>query len=890
MLCVAMNASGQSHALKGLVQDEHGHAIRDAVVAARRQGDTARYATTDKDGRYLIPGLRQGLYRIAVSAMGYEPGEDSTRIDQQGTDAGIVYLRARAHELDEVKIAAKVLAMVQKDDTTEYNAAAYKVNPDADAADLVRKMPALEIDNKEVKAQGETVTKIVVDGKPFFGSDPYAALKNLPAEVVERVQVYNERSDQEQFTGFHEGPTTKTINIITKADKRNCTMGKVYAGGGGDNSDNGKYGTGGTLNDMAGDRRVTVTAQANNISEQNFTDNAAGGGGAGLQTTGAAGINYSDKAGKNTDYTVSYLYNNTATTGWQQLAKTYTLPSDSGEVNRSQSASNSHNTSHRASLRVNEAIDSMNSLLLQGGLSVNGSNNDMNMAGSTDENSALLNQTTNSTNTHNTTTGLNGSLLYRHKTHKKGRTLSMTTAVADNNGSNDMLHGASELFYNNSTPDDTLNQQSKQHSTGLNVNANVTYTEPTGRHGLLKVAYIFSGQYATSDKSSMDYSPVTRTYSVPDTLYSNIFSNHDIAHRAGASYQYSTERYDVSAGVDGQVSLQHDRQTMPETAPVNEQFNSVLPMASFRYKLSKTRNLQCNYATSTQAPSANQLQPVTNNADPLHLYTGNPDLKQPYQHNVTCRYSSSDNEGKHNFSLSLNGSYVLHSIVTNSIIARSDTMVNKILLPASGQLSIPVNRDGRANAGVNASYSMPLTAIKCRMNLSVNGSISHTPSVINSIANTQDSRSASINAAVSSNISEQVDFLVSNNIGYNVTSNTVNIDKAEYMNGASSITLNILLKCGLVLKTAFSYQYNSGSQAGFNQDYALWNVSIGEKIFKHRQGEIRLSVYDLLNNNADVQRTVTDIYIQDSRSNVVQRYALMVFTYQIKNFRKGVAP
>jgi hypothetical protein len=206
--------------------------------------------------------------------------------------------------LDEVKIVAKVLAMVQKDDTLEFNAGAYKVNPDADAADLVRKMPSLEISGKNVTAQGESVVKVLVDGKPFFDNDPYASLKNLPAEIIDKVQVYNEKSEQEQFTGFSEGNTSKTINIITKPDKRNGLFGKAYGGLGGDNGGEGKYGTGFTLNGFDHDRRITLTGQSNNINIQNFSDpNAAGSGEYGLTNTKATGMNYTDKWGKKMDIT-----------------------------------------------------------------------------------------------------------------------------------------------------------------------------------------------------------------------------------------------------------------------------------------------------------------------------------------------------------------------------------------------------------------------------------------------------------------------------------------------------------------------------------------------------------------------------------------------------------
>jgi hypothetical protein len=868
----------QSFSIFGKVADEKGTGIASSGITIGKDFS----AESDSLGRFQIVKVTPGRYAITIRYLGYETYEDSITVTAN-TDLGTIRLQSAALMLDEVKILQKVLAVTQKDDTVEYNSSAFKVNPDADGADLVKKMPAIELNGKQIMAQGEQVVKVLVDGKPFFGNDPYAALKNLPAYVIDKVQVYNEKSDQERFTGFSEGATSKTVNIITKPGMTNSIFGNVYAGGGTDGT-LARYGTGTTLNKFAGDKRITLTGQLNNINAQNFTDQnpANSNAGAGITTTRAAGLNYSDKWGRRVDVSGSYALSETATDMTRELRKIYVLSRDSGQVYNERNPSVNNHSSHRFNGRLTLTADSMNALIWTPAAGISRSSSNNQREGATDAGLTPVNRTDNSTKSNNNMLQLSSNLLYTHKFHKKGRTFSLSANAANNHNDGTMLQMAENIFYTSPVPGDTINQRSQQQQTSWNGGTDAVFTEPVGKNGQAKLQYTGTYQSASSEKNTYDYSYADGTYTLPDSLLSNSLNNANMTHKAGASYRVKFQALELSAGLNFQSAVMSNDQLFPSVRSLAYRFENWLPTASVNYKFTKKQNLQLIYSTSTQMPSVSQLQSVINNADPLHLSMGNPTLQQPYSHSLVARFNTSSKGGSNNLSAYLNGRLTQHYITSASVVAYVDTMVLGIALPRGTQLTIPQNVDNYTALNANINYGMPLKAIKCRVNVGVNASWARVPAIINNSLNYQFNNMGGVNVSVNSNINERVDFSVSS--GTNIVSNVNSLNPAlnnQFISESLRGTLDLIVWKGLVFNTAASYQLNKGLSSGYDQDFLLWNMSIGKKFFKRRQADIRFTVFDLLNNNNSIQHIVTETYIQDSRSNILQRYYLLVFTYKI---------
>jgi hypothetical protein len=845
-------------------------------------------AVTDENGRFKISGIAAGRYKLQVSFMGYEAYKKTIGLVAD-LNLGKISLQPAPNALNEVKVVQKILAVVQKDDTTEFNAAAYKTNPDADATDLVKKMPGIELNGKGVKAQGENVVKIMVDGKPFFGNDPYAVLSNLPAEVIDKVQVYNEKSDQEQFTGFNEGPTIKTINIVTKKDKRHGIFGKLAAGIGGTEEQTDKYTVGGTVNKFNGDKRLSITAQTNNINQQNFTDGSAPGippaSGAGVNTIRSTGINYSDKWGKKTDVSGSYFFNSAHNNISRDTRREYILAADSGQLYNESSGNITDNFSHRFSLRLNTNFDSMNSLMFQPQLSLQRNYNTNGRSANTTQADTLLNATDNTTGSNALAYNFSANAMFRHRFRKKSRTFSanLNAGNSHNNGTRNL--GSKNTFYTNHALDDTLNQQTLSEQNNWSIGANLVYTEPVGKNGLAQLQYNLSDAPGNSSTSVFNAGPAG-IYNIPNDSLSNTVNSTTIHHKAGGSYQYKWARCNISMGLYYQYTYLYNKQQQPYLLRIEQSFSNLLPVASFQYRFSNRQNLHVNYTAATSAPGVGQLQNVINNSNPLQLSTGNPGLKQSFRHDLTIRFISTNTDRKTNLSCMVNGDIVQNAITNNSFIATHDSLIRQgIILPQGAQLSMPVNINGQWSLRGNINYGLPLAFLKCNLGLGLSAGILHTPGIINNSTNYDDKRSAGISATLSSNISEGIDFILSSNTNISNDLSTLTGLTTDYINQALALKFNWLTKSGFVLNTEVNYQSNSGNAAGFNQNFTVWNISIGQKLFKRKLGDIRFTVYDILNQNNSIQHTVTETYISDVRSTILQRYFMLTFTYKIREFK-----
>ena len=892
LLFLSFPAFSQTYSITGKVVDEKKVAVSPAEIKVVQKRKVRASAVTNKDGDFCITSISTGFYYISIDHPGYQPYDDSIQVKDGDINLGQLRLVPALHMLDEVKIVEKILAMVQKDDTLEFNSAAYKVNPDADGVDLVRKMESIEIDNKQITSQGENVVKILLDGKPLWGNDPYAALKNLSAEMISKVQVYNEKSDQEQFTGFSEGSTSKTINIITKAGMSMGVFGKAYAGYGYDappgsiSNDDNKYGTGTTLNLFDGDRRIIVTSQSNNLNAQNFTNDnaAAGGSNGGMAKTNAGGINYTDKWGEKLEIGGSYFFDESNTNISRDTRKIFVQPSDSGQVYSETNSLGNESCGHRLNMRLTYTADSMNSVVFQPQLSIHQNDGNSARAGNTMQGLKEVNTTVSNNATNNTAYNLGGNLLLRHRFHKKGRTFSLGINASNSANDGTTMSTANNIYDNSPSLNDSTKQKIIQQQNTWNITAEAAYTEPMGKSGLLKLQYNFAYIPSVSDRDAYDALIGTDYYStIPDSKLSNSFRSSNIANKGGTSYLFHIGSIDVSTGLNYQLSQLSNEQELPTKYNADRTFQNLLLVASLHYKISKTKNLQCTYNSTTQPPSISQLQNVINNNDPLHLYTGNPDLKQPFQHNLMIRYSATSKNARHNFSVSLSGRYSQHSITQSSIIAQVDTQILGITLAKGSQLTMPENIEGAGGVIGNVTYGLPLTAIKCHLNLNINAGLNRMPVKINNELNVQNSHTAAMGISLGSNISENIDFIISSNTNLSANANTLNKElSTTYINERVTASLNLILWKGIVFNMALNYQTNSGLTEGYNQNAFLCNGSIGKKLFKKHQGDIRLSVFDLLNENTNIQHTITETYIQDTRSNAMQRYFLLVFTYKIK--------
>jgi hypothetical protein len=933
LLCslIAQFAFAQTASVSGTVTDKNTQAaVPFAQVLLVRLPDSAiTPSQTEIDGRFRFENIAAGRYALKVLNLGYKPLRQVIQVADQPVMLGNLTMEEDAKRLKEVEVVGKAATAVQKGDTSEFNSKAFKTHKDASAEELVQKVPGVTMQNGKVQAQGEDVKKVLVDGKEFFGDDAAATLRNLPAEVIDKIQIFDQQSEQSRFSGFNDGNTSKTINIVTKPNMRNGKFGKVYAGAGTDN----RYQAGGNINFMNGNRRLTLIGQTNNINQQNFSSSDLlgvssgggqggrggrggmggrpgggpggswnGGGGAsdfqvstrnGISKTHAFGLNYADKWGKKMDVTGSYFFNATDNVASQLVFRDYVSRSDSGQVYNENSRSDAMNINHRFNFRMEWEIDSMNSIRLQPRLTLQQNDGNSNVFGQTSRFGDFLSSNLSDLKTDLLGYTFSNELLYRHKFAKRGRTFSanLTTDFSDNSGERFLLSEGRSLD-NGSLTIQSLNQFSDLNTTGPTFGANLTYTEPLSEKSSLSVDYNASWRRNDAEQRTFDYSETEKAYSLFNSGLTNDFSSDYLTQQGGLGYRYNpTKEIQFMARAMYQYANLQSEQEYQFRSNIKRPFTNVLPMAMLRYNLTKDKNFRIFYRTSTNAPSINQLQNVVDNSNPQLLTVGNPDLKQDYRHSGVLRYSSANPGKSTNFFGMLSGEVAQNYIANISVIYDgANTLPGVIDFSTGKQLSRPENFDGFYRIRSFVNYGVPITFLKSNLNLNASATYTRDPSRINSILNFAKTQAYSAGIVVSSNISENLDFTASTNPSYNLVENTSQPrSNNNYYNQNSTFRLNWIIWKGLFLQTDLTHQFYNGLSSGIDQNYLLWNAAIGKKLFKNDQGEIKLTGFDLLKQNNSIQRNITGAYIEDVETNVLQRYFMVVFTYNIRAFGGGNA-
>jgi uncharacterized membrane protein YgcG len=895
-------------------------------------------SVADSSGRFQFTGLPADSFFLQVSFISYENYKQivSTSDSVAVTDLGTLFIPKATVQLGGVTVVANTPPAQQKGDTIQYNASQFKVNPDATTEDLIKKMPGITVDKDgTVTAHGEQVKKVTIDGREFFGDDATAALRNLPSEIVDKIQVFDRLSDQAQFTGFDDGNSVKAINVVTKSGIKNGQFGRLYAGYGTDQ----RYSAGGNASFFKGDRRISFVGNLNNINQQNFASqdllgvtssggnrgggnfgggggpggnrggggqggNRGGGGGggsdnftvgqqSGISTTNAIGINFSDKWGKQLDIQSSYFFNNSNNDNDKILRSQTIFPDRIQYVNQN-SLSGSKNYNHRFNMRLEYRIDSSNSLIINPSLNFQKNNSFSHSAAQSyydSGDSAYVSDVTNTSNRNGY--NLRNNILFRHSFAKRGRSLSINlSTTANKNDGESFVIGRYRFFDSLNVANDSIqNQFTTNPTNGYNLSSNIAYTEPVGKKGQLQINYSPSYSKSKADQQTFSFDQIGGKYSQFDSTLSNKFNNTTITHNGGITYRLGASRDNqFSVGVNFQYSKLESERIFPTTTQVNQSFTTVLPNLMWRKKISTHSSFNIFYRANTNFPSVTQLQDVINNTDPLRVSMGNPNLKQSYTHFLSGRYIFTNTQKGQSFFANI-FLQTAQDYISNAVFSpRKDSLIEQnVELKKGSQLTKPVNLDGYKSFRSFFTYSMPVKFIKSNLNLNTGFSYSRLPGLSDYAKTVTNNYIYNAGVVIASNISQYVDFNLSYNASVNNARTLGSVQSAtnKLITQSAGLQANLLSKSGWFLQNDINNQTYSGLSQGLNQSFWLWNAAIGKKFLKNRAGELKLSVFDLLKQNQSIVRTVSENYIEDAQSQVLQQYFMLTFTYNLKNFGKA---
>lgn len=934
ILFAFIDVYSQNYSIEGIVIDKQtDKPLKSASVSVHRKRDSLllKGDVTDKDGKFKIENIEHKNIYIKINFVGYKPLYKDVKFENESKiNIEKLYLDLDFVQMKSVQVVDDMVRAEIKNDTTEFNTKAIKTQPNAEAEELIKKIPGVQVDRQtgSVKAQGEDVKEVLVNGRQYFGDDPMMAMRNLPADVIDRVQIFDKMSDQAQFSGFDDGSRYKAMNLITKGGT--LLFGKLYGGYGYQD----KYTAGGNVNIMTSTSRLSVIAMSNNVNQLNFnfqdilgifgSGSSSGGGGHrpsnqvrqrifstgsqfmrppsgggpfgslsdffvgnlnGLTTTHAVGANYTDIYAQQLQVNFSYFVNYTDNENDEELWRQYFIKTDTNSLYNQSTMNNTKNLNHRINGRVEWNLDSNSRLIIRPNGSIQSADSRYSLLGkSITDTDLLLNNQDSRTSSEYGGYNFSNETVFMQRFANKARTISLSIRNQFNKNDGDYYLNS---FYNEISKQfsDTLNQYNNSLRNGATHRGEFTYTEPLDTNMQLSLTYEPSITYDNEDRSLYKFNIIENNYSIVDSSLSNYSIAETSTHRLGLGYRLNSKFVDFNFNLNYQISnLTNEKQKIyPYT--IEKNYYNFIPRAFFNFKLSDKSSIRAHFSISTQSPSVTQLSPVVNNSNPLQIITGNPNLNQQVVYNFFTRYFGIFNNNRSNYFLMFNISRTNDYISNITFFANKDTIINNYKVIKGTQVSTPQNFGVSYTARSFTTLSVPIDFIKSTLN--TNGGFSYTeaPGKINGVDNLSKTYSYNLGFDLNSNISPEIDFSVGTSALYNVMRNNVrNTFNGEYYNLISYARINWTFWNSFFVSFDLNHRYSTGYSSGYNQDLFITNVTLGNRAIYNNNFDVRLQIFDLLDQTKSISRNITDAYFEDINSLTLRRYGMLAVTYYLRPF------
>ncbi len=908
------------------------------VKVTSSDGGMGTFCISDTVGQFCFELSHVGRYALELTYIGYKTLQKDVDIWPFEPKLGRFKMKEDPKMLAEVVKTGHSQRIKQKGDTLSYNADAYKVQDGATAEALVSKMPGIVVGKDGVKAQGETVQKVLVDGKEFFDNDVKMALRSMPAEMLDRVNIFDKRSDQAEFTGIDDGETVKAMDLITKSYRRNGTFGKVIGGLGDNfNFDKTYWKAGLNLNIFNGDRRITLQGMSNNVNERDFSNEEMGGSmmmgrewdERGVARTNGLGVNYSDVFlnGK-LETELSYFFNQSRVS---ETDTAYVDDLDRESSNYSASNSLNHTMSHRLGGRITYRLGERDELVIRPSLNFqksdgNSQSEDRSWNHHLSDVSAdrrqlamwndVLSRTNNQSTSDNDSWNAHANALWRHRFVKPGRTLSLNLSGGASGNEAESREVKDQFFGNNRLLENQANISSYDNS---DVGGNIQWVEPLTKRLNLSLRYDMNCSQARRSMlydfyADEEFSQILRH----DSLNTNTYFQKQLRNsgEVGLNFNHGTLRANATLRFENaRISGEQDYFYMHNLYSTSKSYNSLLPTFRLEYRTKGGTQYRIDYRSRSQAPSVSNLQESVNTTNRLRYTAGNPDLEQTILHNVHFNMIYTNTETAQNFMI-FGGVNATQRRISNEILTnRTTSSVRFDMLPAEygfgsqayrglelapgATVTRPVNRNGQLSSFVDFGYGFPFDAIMSNVNISLGGGYSTNPSNklyyellatgkpgITMFETRTQTFDLNPSLDITSNISQDLNFSlfyfpqlqwVNNREG--------NIQKQRFVNHDLNIMLNWTFWNVFTTDQELGWQYYGGPSQPQAISQWVWNASIGKKFLKNNAAEIKLQFYDILGSNKGFSRNVGDSNIRTNYRNFMPRYFLCTFTYKISAYK-----
>lgn len=896
--------------ITGLVKDQAtAEPLMEASVRLLAASDSAfiKGVSTNLDGRFTLGGVKAGKYIVQISYIGYGDIYRDVTAGNSNVRLGAIEMREASEMLGEVSVVAVKTPIKVMEDTVEYNADSYHTQPNSVVEDLLKRLPGVEVGTDgSITANGKTVTKFLVEGKEFFADDPQVASKNLPANLIDKLQVVDRKSDMARLTGVDDGEDETVINLTFKKGMNQGWFGTAEGGYGTDSRYMGSF----NINRFWDGNQVTLLGNFNNTNQIGFTDSNGNrfrrfGGNNGITESRALGLNFN--VGNKEIFRVGgdLMWSNTDARSIKRQEREY-LFGDYSTYSKINNSTRDRGNNFRGDFRVLWKPDSFNTLEVRPNFSLNFNKSD---EGETTQyfNRDREKVSDNITGSHSDGDSyeFGARVIYSHsfKQHR-GRSFSVSGQYKFSNVIEKETSRSDFYRYimeedpdNEQDTDDLLNQYTDNHTWSNQVMGQFTWTEPLGdiRNGnYLTFSYRANYRWNNADKLVYNipdgydldiFPPVIigddgQAIGVePDPLYSNRYRNNYFNQQLRLGYRKVSAKSNLEVGMA--LVPQMSKSIFLDNADKNidRWVWNYAPFLRYRYKFSKSRSIQLNYRGQSSQPSMRQLQPVLDISNPTNKVQGNPNLDPAFNHNMMVRFQDFNSEAQRSVMVMAN-----FTLTQNSIISK--TSYDEF----GSRLTEYLNVNGVWNGRVMNMLSMPLGNKKWSFTNHIFVNANRTVGFNNNL------RNASLTFMVNEMPGiafrpDNFEFELRPRYSLQTTHNTVQVNSNQTVHSyGGRFDGTYYTPWGLTIQTDLNYSATAGYAAGYNTRTWLWNATISQQFLRNRALTLSVKVYDILDQRNSIRRTVTANYIDDIEYNTLSRYGMITLSYRFNSFGKGKEP
>ncbi|MGZ5252966.1 MAG: outer membrane beta-barrel protein [Flavitalea sp.] len=908
MLLLCSMIYAQSTELRGSVKDTaDNNKLHQAVVSLIKKSDSTlvTFSRVNDKGNFQLKPVPQGDYILQITYPKYADYVEEVKLDGSSKEMTGLILTPRSTLLEEVIVRQRIAAIRMKGDTLEFRTDSFAVREGANVEELLKKLPGIQVNrNGEITAQGEKVQKVLVDGEEFFSDDPAVVTQNLSADAVETVQVFDKKSDQATFTGIDDGEKTKTINLKLKENRKQGFFGKARAAGGTPDWFEGEA----MVNMFRGKKKIAAFGTAANTGKAGlgWEDNQKFGGsnnmeyneeegyffsfstqdefntwggrynGEGLPQAWTGGLHYSNKWNEDKNHingNYRYYKQNIEVEG--TTISQFILPDTSYFQNERRTTFN-QNTRNGLDGFYDIKLDSLSSLKVTvNGGRVDGKSTARYISESLDDDSALANTNERLTTSDGIKNNFTASIIYRKKFMKKGRTVSISM---DNNYQDQIMSGLLQSnlqFYDGGTiPVGSVifDQQKINNNNSLAINSRIAYTEPIGKNSFLELNYGYRNNNSESERISYNKGTDGK-YDIIDSIFSNNYQFKFNTHSTGLTFRVNQKK--LSWYVGSNVSFaKFNQQDIWADTTYKYNFTNLFPKASIRYAFKPQTRLSLNYNGNTRQPSLQQIQPVLDNTNVLNLQIGNPNLKQEFVHTMNLQFNDFKVLSGRSLWMSASLNMTDNAISTSSFINKGVRTTQF------------VNVSGNYSANFWSGYWLQIKKYNLNVGFNANGNFSRYNNFIDSNKNTNNNTSMGIGTNIGYYKDKKISFNVGPDINFITSRSTLNPNTVtRYWLFNTDASLNVPLPKDFDFNTEAVVSIRQKTPVFTrNVNAVKWNASVGKKFWKNKSGEVRLHVFDILDQNIGFNRNATSNFISENTYNTIRRYWLLSFTW---NFNKN---